>query len=101
MISLFLCKDDQYRGFRNRSGLVPWPPRSSDLIPMYFFVWREMKRLVYETPMNIEEELIGRVAAAAMVIFQTPTIFERTRQSLARTCHLFVEARGEQFQQRL
>ena len=47
------------------------------------------------------EELIARVATAAMVISQIPGTFERTRQSLVRRYHLCVEVNGEQFQQRL
>ena len=39
------------------------------------FLWGEMKLLAYETPLDIEEELVARVAAAAMVIFQIPCIF--------------------------
>ena len=44
-----------------------------------------MKRLVYETFLDTEEELVAHVAEAAMVIFQSPGIFERTRQSLVYT----------------
>ena len=29
-----------------RGGPVQWPPRSPDLTPMNFFIWREMKCLV-------------------------------------------------------
>mgnify|MGYP000648587418 CR=1 FL=1 len=62
---------------------------------MNLFLWEEMKHLVCEIPLDIEEELVIRVAAAAMVIFQTPNIFERTRQSLVRRCHLCVEVNSE------
>ena len=58
-----------------------------DLPPMDFFLWWKMKRFVYETPLDIEEELVVHVTAAAMVMFQTPGIFERTRQSLVRRCY--------------
>ena len=75
MVSLFLCKDDQHREFGNKDGSVRWPSRSPDLTPMNFFLWGEIKRLVYETSLDTEEELIARVAAAAMVILQTPGIF--------------------------
>ena len=42
---------------------------------MDFFLWGEMKHLVYDTLSYTKEELVDRVAAAAMVIFQTPDIF--------------------------
>ena len=38
-----------------RGVLVQWPPRSPDLTPMDFFIWREMKCLVYETPVDTPE----------------------------------------------
>mgnify|MGYP007063903680 CR=1 FL=1 len=93
-----MCKDDQHRGFGNRSRPVRWPPRSPDLAPLDL-LWGEMKRLVYETLLDTEEELVTRVAIAAVVIFQTPGIFERTRQSPVCRCYLCVEVNGEQFQQ--
>ena len=42
--------------------------------PMDFFLWGEMKRFVYDTLLDTEEELVARVATAAMIIFQTPRI---------------------------
>ena len=39
------------------------------------FYGGKMKRLIYETPLDTEEELVALVAAFAMVIFQTPGIF--------------------------
>ena len=84
-----------------RGGPVQWPPRSPDLTPMDFFLWGEMKRLVYSTPVPTEADLVARVAAAALFITHTPGIFERTRQSLVRRCHLCVEVNGGIFEQRL
>ena len=51
-----------------RGGPVQWPPRSPDLTPMDFFIWGEMKCLVYETPIDTPEELVARVAEAAAII---------------------------------
>ena len=57
-----------------------------------------MERLVNETPLDTEEELVICVAAAAIVIFETPGFFEHTRQSLVCRCYLCVEVNGMQFQ---
>ena len=54
-----------------RDGPVHWPPRSPDLTPMDFFIWGEMKCLVYETPIDTPEELAARVAEAAAIIRET------------------------------
>ncbi|PSN57661.1 hypothetical protein C0J52_05383, partial [Blattella germanica] len=53
------------------------------------------------TPVPTEADLVARVAAAALFITQTPGIFERTRQSLVRSCHLCMEVNGGIFEQRL
>ena len=45
-----------------RSGPVQWPLSSPDLTPMDFFIWGEMKCLVYETSIDTPEELVARVA---------------------------------------
>ena len=84
-----------------RGEPLPWPPRSPDLTPLDFFVWGEMKRLVYETPVESAEDLVARVSAAAGTIGDMPEVFARTRQSVLRRCHLCLEVNGGHFQQRL
>lgn len=84
-----------------RGGPIQWPPRSPDLTPMDFFFWGEMKRLVYETPIETPEELVARVVAAAAIIRETPGCFERVRQSFARRCQLAINVNGRHFQQHL
>ena len=69
-----------------RGGPVQWPPRSSDLTPMDFFTWREMKCLLYETPIATPEELVARMAEAASII--------RKRQSFARRYKLCINVNG-------
>ena len=54
-------KDYLNETFRNRwlgrGGPVPWPPRSSDLTPLDFFLWGHMKTLVYETKVDSRASL--------------------------------------------
>ena len=73
-------------------GPVQWPPRSPDLTPMDFFIWGEMKCLVYETPILTPEELVARVAEAAAIIRET--------QSFARRL-MCINVNGRHFQQLL
>ena len=61
-----------------RGGPVPWPPRSSDLTPLDFFLGTVE---VYETSVDTDEELFGRVLAANLIVLQTLGIFERVRQN--------------------
>lgn len=44
-----------------RGGPVPWPARSPDLNPLDFCVLGFLKSLVYETPVDTEEELVARI----------------------------------------
>lgn len=60
-----------------RGGPVAWPPRSPDLTPLDFFLWGHMKSLVYETPVDSEEQLVARILAAAQDVQNRPGIFER------------------------
>ena len=73
-----------------RGGPVQWPPRSPDLTPMDFFIWEEMKCLVYEIPIDTPEELVARVAEAAAIIRET--------QSFARRYQLCINVNGRHFQ---
>lgn len=67
-----------------RGGPVAWPPRSPNLTPLDFFLWRHLKSLVYETPVNTKEELVESIMAAAKIIRETPGIFEKVRQNMIR-----------------
>ena len=60
-----------------RGGPVQWSPRSPDLTHMDFFIWGEMKCLVYETPIDTPEELVVRVAEAAAIIRETQSFARR------------------------
>ena len=64
-----------------------------DLTPMDFFIWGEMKCLVYKTPIDTPEELVARVAEAAAIVRET--------QSFARTYQLCINVNGRHFQQLL
>jgi len=35
-----------------RRGTIPWPPRSSDLTSLDYYLWGHMKTLVYETKVD-------------------------------------------------
>ena len=76
-----------------RGSPVQWPPRSPDLTPMDFFIWVEMKCLVYETLIDTPEELVSHVAEAAANIRET--------QSFSCRCQLCINVNGQNFQQLL
>ena len=55
-----------------RGGTQPWPPRSPDLNSLDFFLWGHLKTLVYNTPINSEEELRTRIIVGCETIRNTP-----------------------------
>ena len=67
------------------SGSKIWPARSPDLTPLDYFLWGHMKSLVYETPVDSEEDLLARVMAAANV--GLPGIGDRVdKNTVCRYC---------------
>ena len=44
-----------------RGGPVAWPPTSSDLTPLDFFLWRHVKNIVYINPVNTRQDLIEQI----------------------------------------
>lgn len=81
-----------------RGGPIPWPPRSPDLNPLDFGVWGFSKSLVYETPVDTEEELIARIQVAAYELQQKEDIFASMRQSLLRRARLCIQVGGRNFE---
>ena len=69
-----------------------WPARSSDLTPLDYFLWGHMKILVYETPVDSEEDLLARVIAAADV--GLPRVGDRVYENMVRRYRVCVEVAG-------
>ncbi|GFW76771.1 DUF4817 domain-containing protein [Trichonephila clavipes] len=90
------------RTFPNRwigcGGPVTWPPRSSDLSPLDFFLWGAMKGLVHDTPVVSEMDLVARISIAAARIREMPGVFEDVRQSMSRRCRACIHANGRNFE---
>lgn len=84
-----------------RGGPVPWPPRSPDLSSLDYFLWGHLKHLVYETPVDSDEDLVARISVAAACVREIPGIFERVRQSLHRRCQACIHTGGRNFEQLL
>ena len=81
-----------------RGGPVAWPPRSPDLTPLDFFFWGTMKDLVYATPVETEEDLVGRIVDAAAVTAEMPGVFNNVRRSLAARFTRCVQVNGDHFE---
>ena len=66
-----------------RDGPVACPPRSTGLSRINFFLWRHLKALVCETPIDSDQGLISKLSVASAIIRESPGIIERLRQSFA------------------
>ena len=75
-----------------RGGPIAWPPRSPDLIPLDYYLWGHMKNLIYEIPVESEEDLLARVMAAADV--GGPEIDDRVYHNMIRRYRICVEVGG-------
>jgi transposase len=67
-----------------RVGPVPWPPRSPDLNPVDYFVWNQVKSLVYTSAIDTVEELQHWIKGACQEIRNEPGVFEKIRNSVRR-----------------
>lgn len=57
-----------------------------------------MKSLVYENPVDSEQDLIGRILAAAGEVSDNPGMLRRVRTSLQQRCRLCIEKNGGHFE---
>ena len=76
----------------------PLPGRLAHLTCLDFFLWGYMKSVVYETDTDSEEDLAARIVSAAAEVRETPGIFGRVRQSMARRCTVCLDVNGRVFQ---
>jgi len=51
-----------------RDGPTPWPPRSPDITPLDFFLWRHVKDKVFSTPVPDITNLKARITDAFATI---------------------------------
>ena len=57
-----------------------------------------MKSMVFETGIDSEEDLVACIISAAAEIRETPGIFGKVRQSMARRCTVCLDVNGRVFQ---
>ncbi|KAJ4442820.1 hypothetical protein ANN_04413 [Periplaneta americana] len=68
-----------------QGGPISWPPRSPGLYPLYFYLWRHLKSVVYSTPVNDVETVCLRIEQHCRTIRATPGAWEQVRTSMRRT----------------
>jgi len=63
-----------------RGGPVPWPPRSPDLSPLDFFLWRYIKNTVYAEKIRNIQHLQDRNTSAIETV--TRDVIQKTWQEI-------------------
>jgi len=63
-------------GWIGRDGPTPWPPRSPDITPLDFFLWRYVKDKVFSTPVPDITNLKARITKAFATV--TEDMLENT-----------------------
>ena len=77
-----------------RGGPIVWPPRLPDLTLLDFYFWGYMKTLIYETPVETQQDLVTRIQVIAAVIRYIPGIFQTVRHDLISRYTKFIEVGG-------
>ena len=54
------------------------------MTPLDYYLWGHSKSLMYETPIQSEQDLIGRIIEASARISETRGVLDRVRKSLHR-----------------
>lgn len=90
------CLDRTYpNGWICSGRPTTWPARSPDPKPIDFYVWSEIKNIVYETPVYNEAELWD----AFFIVWNKPDIFEKVRGSFRRGKKEYTDAEGGDIKQ--
>ena len=76
-----------------------WPPRSSDLTPPDYFLWKYLKGSVYQTKPRTIDALKANITEEIQAV--TVDVLARTFQTMARRVQSCLNANGSHFQHML
>ncbi len=79
------------------SPYVQWPPRSSDLTPLDFYLWEYLKTLVYWTPIESHNQLGQQIRYACDVVRADVNTIENATNTIVRCFELCYDNSGRYF----
>jgi len=79
-----------------RDGPTPWPPRSPDITPLDFYLWRYVKDKVFSTPVPDITNLKARITDAFATI--TEHMLENTWREIDYRLDVLRETKGAHFE---
>ncbi|KAJ8874554.1 hypothetical protein PR048_025417 [Dryococelus australis] len=74
---------------RPSNRATPTYPLLAKTTPLFYFLWSHMKGVIYETPVESEEELLARIVAAGDL--GIPGVSGRVRQNMIRRYRVCVD----------
>jgi hypothetical protein len=80
-----------------RGGPTAWPPLSSVLNPLHFYLWGHLKSRVYAAPVDKEGALHYLKVDPSQPIRNYLSIFEMTRLPVMRRVDAYIESHGGHF----
>lgn len=89
------------RRWIGRGGPIAWPPRSPDLTPLDFYLWSDVKRIVYQQESNTVEELRQKIIHAFDQIKANNYVLNRIPNNHRRRAELCLQQGGGHFEQLL
>lgn len=84
-----------------RGGPVAWPARSPDLTPCDFYLWGDVKRLVYIQEPQSREELKNSIVSAFDAIKRDRAVISKLKWNAVKRARLCLERNGLHFEQLL
>lgn len=85
-------------GVIGRCGSIDWPPRSSDLTPLDFFLWGYMKDKVYARKPQTLDQLRGFIEDAFTDLEVMPTMLKKVIDSIPGRLQDCIYVGGETFE---
>uniref|UniRef100_V5G5F0 Transposable element Tc3 transposase n=1 Tax=Anoplophora glabripennis TaxID=217634 RepID=V5G5F0_ANOGL len=79
-----------------RRGAIEWPPRSPDLSPLDYFLWRQLKTKIYATQTDSLEDLRQRIINECRLV--TPEMLQNVRQRFEQNLYNCMDEGGQHFE---
>lgn len=83
------------------SPTIEWPPRSPDLTPLDFYLWSEVKKLVYAEECQSLLQLKRRIRRAFKIVKRDRDTLNNLNRHLLKRARLCISENGHQFEQLL
>ncbi len=81
-----------------RGGPIAWPARSPDITPLDFYLWGDIKTIVYEIQPETQDELRGKIVDTFNFIRENRNL-NNVQRSIPNRINLCIRENGNHFEQ--